>query len=65
MKIEDVNMRISVLQDAYQRNMVDEYQYRKKMNDLEKKRTELTQQKLETDQLMERTKKWMKWQLIH
>ena len=60
MTIEDINMRISILKDAYRRNMVDPSVYKTKMEDLLSQRTSLTKRKLEREQRMEHTIDWMR-----
>ncbi|SDI86632.1 hypothetical protein [Natribacillus halophilus] len=65
MNIEEVNMRISILQDAYQRKMVDRSVYRIKMDDLITQRKALTQKKLDRDQRMEQSIRWMSQMLTN
>ncbi|QQK75707.1 hypothetical protein HUG15_09110 [Salicibibacter cibarius] len=65
MTIEDINMRISILKDAYRRNMVDPYVYEIKMDDLLNRRKSLTQRKMEREQRMEHTIDWMRQMLAN
>lgn len=65
MTIEDINMRISILKDAYQRNMVEPSVYKTKMDDLLRRRKSLTKRKMERELQMEHTIHWMREMLAN
>ncbi|QQK79605.1 hypothetical protein HUG20_06760 [Salicibibacter cibi] len=65
MTIEDINMRISILKDAYRRNMVDPSVYEVKMDDLLNRRKSLTKRKMEREQHMEHAIDWMRQMLAN